>query len=166
MFECADLEDPANVRIGEKASFREVRRALRRLPRERRKDILAAIRAGRAVRDPRDTALAVACAERLDRIRWPAWVMPRSRPRGKRAWLWLLHVSWIAAALAVAIATLWSSIPGIWRWVLLVFFAYSAIVTPVTIAQTLRAYWNASEAAEQNRHLLALQRRERPTADG
>lgn len=146
-------------------SFRNVRRALRRLPRERRKDIVAAVRAGRAVNDPRDAALAVAWAERLERVRWPGWVMPRSRPQGNRAWLWLLHLAWIIAAMTAAIATLWSSIPGIWRWVVIGFFSYSAIVTPLTLAQTLRAYWNAPEAAEQNRKLAAVAEAARPKAD-
>jgi hypothetical protein len=92
--------------------------------------------------------------------------MPRSRPQGKRAWLWLLHLAWIIVAIVVAIATLWSSIPGIWRWIILGFFAYSAIVTPLTIAQTLRAYWNAPQAAEKNRELVALERGEGQAADG
>lgn len=117
-----NLEDPASV--DEIASLRDVRRALRHLPREHRKDLIAAIRAGRAVNDPRDAALAVAWAERLQRVRWPGWVMLRSRPRGKRAWLWLLHLAWIVAALAVALATLWSSLPGVWRWVIVGVFAY------------------------------------------
>lgn len=134
-------------------SLRDVRRAVRRLPRDRRKDIIRAIRAGRAVSDPRDAALAVGWAERLERFRWPGWLMPRSRPQGRRAWLWLAHLAWIVAALVVALASLWSSIPGVWRWVLVGVLAYSAVVTPFTIAQTLRAYWNASKAAEANRGL-------------
>jgi hypothetical protein len=78
------------VSVEEFASLRDVRRALRQLPRERRKDVLAAIRAGRAVNDRRDAVLAVAWAERLSKVRWPAWVMPRARPHGMRRWLWLL----------------------------------------------------------------------------
>ncbi len=160
------MRSHAKADVERGASLRDVRRALRRLPRERRKDLVAAIRAGRAVSDPRDAHLAVAWAERLARVRWPGWVMPRSRPEGKRAWLWLLHLAWIIAAIVVAIATLWPSIPGIWRWIILGFFAYSAIVTPLTIAQTLRAYWNAPEAAEKNRQLVTLERGERQAADG
>jgi protein-S-isoprenylcysteine O-methyltransferase Ste14 len=91
--------------------------------------------------------------------------MPHSRPRGKRAWLWLLHLVWIIGVLAAADAALWSSIPGIWRWVVLGFFAYSAIVMPLTMAQMLRTYWNAPEAADKNRQLAALQRGERLAAD-
>lgn len=137
-------------------SLRDVRRAIRRLPRDRRKDIISSIRAGRAVSDPRDAALAVAWAERLERFRWPGWLMPRSRPQGKRAWLWLAQLVWIVAAVVAALASLWSSIPGVWRWVIVGLLAYSALVTPLTIAQTLRAYWNASDAAEENRRLLGL----------
>src|SRR5207253_2758501 len=114
----------------------------------------------------RDAALAVAWAEGLERVRWPGWVMPRSRPQGKRVWLWLVHLVWIIAAMVVAIATLWSSIPGIWRWVIVAFYAYSAIGTPLTVARTLRAYWNAPHAAEENRQLVALERGDRQATDG
>ena len=137
-------------------SLRDVRRAMRRLPRDRRKDIIGSIRAGRVVSDPRDAALAVAWAERLERVRWPGWMMPRSRPRGRRAWLWLAHLGWIVAAIVAALASLWPSIPGVWRWVIGGVLAYSAVVTPLTVAQTLRAYWNAAAAAEQNRRLVGL----------
>jgi len=138
----------------ETRSLQDVRRALRQLPRERRKDVLAAIRAGRAVKDPRDAALAVAWAERLERVRWPAWVMPRSRPRGKRAWLWSLHLAWIIAATVAVVASLWTAMPGVLRWLIVGLFAYSALVTPPVIARTLRAYWNAPQAAEENRRLV------------
>jgi hypothetical protein len=53
-----------------------------------------------------------------------------------------------------------------WRWVVLGALAYSVIATPVTIAQMLRAYWNAPEAARKNRQLLARRRGERPAAGG
>jgi hypothetical protein len=137
------------------ASLRDVRRAVRQLPRERRKDVLAAIRAGRAVNDPRDAVLAIAWAERLSKFRWPAWVMPRERPHGKRRWLWLLHLAWVVGAVVVALISSSSSIPGIWRWLVVGVFAYGAIVTPLTMARVLRTYWNAPEAAEKNRQLLA-----------
>jgi hypothetical protein len=143
------------VSVEEFASLREVRRALRQLPSERRKDVLAAIRAGRAVNDPRDAVLAVAWAERLSKVRWPAWVMPRARPHGKRRWLWLLHLTWVVGALVVALISSWSSIPGNWRWLLVGVLAYGTIVTPITIARVLRTYWNAPETAEKNRQLLA-----------
>jgi len=141
--------------VEEFASLRDVRRAVRQLPRERRKDVVAAIRAGRAVNDPRDAVLAAAWAERLSKFRWPAWVMPRERPHGKRRWLWLLPLAWVVGALVVALISSWSSIPGIWRWLLVGVFAYGAIVTPITIARVLRTYWNAPEAAKKNRQLLA-----------
>jgi hypothetical protein len=135
--------------------MRDVRRAVRQLPLERRKDVLAAIRAGRAVNDPRDAVMAVAWAERLSKVRWPAWVLPRQRPDGKRRWLWLLHLTWLVGAVVVALISLWSSIPGIWRWLLVGVLAYGTIVTPITIAQVLRTYWNAPAAADKNRQLIA-----------
>jgi hypothetical protein len=142
------------VSLEEFASLREVRRAVRQLPSERRKDVLAAIRAGRAVKDPRDAVLAVAWAERLSKVRWPAWVMPRERPHGKRRWLSLLHLTWAVGAGVVALISLWPSIPGNWRWLLVGVLAYGTIVTPITIARVLRTHWNAPEAAEKNRQLL------------
>jgi hypothetical protein len=153
---CLNQLDVEPQAATEPMSLRDVRRAVRRLPRDRRKDMISAIRAGRAVSDPRDAALAVAWAEPLERFHWPGWVLPRSRPRGKRALLWLAHLAWIVAAVAVALASLWSGIPGVWRWVIVGFLAYSAIVTPLMITQTLRAYWNASDAAEENRRLVAV----------
>ena len=135
-------------------SLRDVRRALRQLPDERRKDVVAAIRAGRGVNDPRDAVLAVAWAERLGNVRWPAWAIPRKRPHGKRRWLWLLHLALVVAGVVVALISLWSSIPGGWRWLLVGVLAYCAIGTPITIARVLRMYWNAPEAAEKNRQLL------------
>jgi hypothetical protein len=140
--------------IDESASLRDVRRAIRRLPRDRRKDIIAAIRAGREVKDSRDARLAVASAERLERVHWPSWVMPRSRPHGKRAWLWLLHLGWIIAATVGAVLAFWSIVPGLWRWVITGIYAYAAVTAPVTVTQMLRAYWNAPEAAKKNRQLL------------
>ena len=141
--------------LEEFASLRDVRRAVRQLPRERRKDVLAAIRAGRTVTDPRDAVLVVAWAERLSKVRWPAWVMPRERPHGKRRWLWLLHLTWHVGTVVVALIISWSSIPGVWRWPLVGVLAYWTIATPITIARVLRTYWNAPEAAEKNRQLLA-----------
>lgn len=141
--------------LEEFASLRDVRRAVRQLPLERRRDVLAAIRAGRAVNDPRDAVLVVAWAERLSKLRWPAWVMPRERPHGKRLWLWLLHLAWIVATAAVALIISWSSIPGVWRWLVVAVLAYWAIATPITMGRVLRTYWNAPEAAEKNRQVLA-----------
>jgi hypothetical protein len=111
--------------------MREIRRRLRELPRQRHKDVLAAVREGRDVRDPRDAALAVDWAETLDAKRqawvWPWWILPRTRPSGWRAWAWLVHVVWITIAIAVADATLWHSLPGIWRWVIVGVLAYGLV---------------------------------------
>jgi len=139
--------------------MREIRRRLRELPRERRHDLLAAIRSGRAVQDPRDAALAVAWAEALDAKRqtwaWPRWVLPRSRPTGWRAWAWLAHFIWITVAMGVADATLWHSLPGFWRWIIIGVVAYGFVTMPFTIWRMLQAYWNASEAARKNHDLLS-----------
>jgi hypothetical protein len=143
---------------GRSIPIREIRRRLRALPRERRKDVLAAVREGRSVHDPRDAALTVDWAETLDAKRrawvWPWWILPRSQPSGWRAWAWLVHVVWITTAIAVADATLWRSLPGIWRWVVIGVLAYGLVSTPITIRRMLRAYWNAPEAARRNRQLL------------
>jgi hypothetical protein len=81
--------------------------------------------------------------------------MPRARPHGKRRWLWLLHLTWVVGAVVAALISSWSSIPGMWRWLLVGVLAYGTIVSPITIARVLRTYWNAPEAAEKNRQLLA-----------
>jgi hypothetical protein len=149
---------PTAMNIDENSSPRDVRRAIRRLPRKRRKDILVAIREGREVKDLRDAHLAAAWAERLEHVPWPTWLMPRSRPQGKHAWLWLLHLGLIIAGSVGAFLTLWSIIPGNWRWVAIGICAYSAVITLFTVRQTLRAYWNAPEAAKKNRQRAAEQR--------
>jgi hypothetical protein len=134
-------------------SLLEVRRSLRDLPRERRKDVIAAMRAGRAVTDPRDASLAIAWAERLGRVRWPRWIAPRSRPSGNRAWLWLGHAALMLAALIGVCSTFWSQTPHSWRWAIVVVIAYTAVSTPIVTIQTLRLYWNASAAAKENRRV-------------
>jgi hypothetical protein len=133
----------------------EIRHGLRQLPRARRKDIVSSIREGRAVRDPRDAALAAAWAERLDAKarRSPWWLLPLTRPRGWRARLWVVHLVWIVGAVAYAYVSIWSLLPGVWRWALLGFLSYGAITTPFTMRQMLRAYWNAPEAAARNKQI-------------
>src|ERR1700733_15049775 len=131
-------------------SLRDVRRSLRDLPRDRRKDVIAAMRAGRAVTDPRDARLAIAWAERLGGVRWPRWAAPRSRPRGMRAWLWLGHAALMLAAVIGVCSTLWSETSHAWRWVIVVVIAYTAVSMPIVTVQTLRLYWNAGEAAKAN----------------
>src|SRR5438067_2180523 len=86
----------------ESASMREIRRALRKLPRERRKDVVSSIREGRSVRDPRDAALAAVWAERLAAKgqRSPWWLLPLARPRGWRGWIWGVHLGWLVGAVA------------------------------------------------------------------
>ena len=138
--------------------MREIRRRLRELPKDRRKDVLSAIREGRAVRDARDAPLAADWAETLS-AKWqrvPAWAMPRSRPTGWRARAWFLHVVWMLAGLAYAVRTVaWPELPGLWHWVIVAFLAYGVLTTPITLRQMLRAYWNAPRAASENRDLIA-----------
>jgi hypothetical protein len=114
------------------------------------------MRAGRAVSDPRDATLAIAWAERLGRVHWPRWVAPRSRPRGKHAWLWLGHAALMLAALIGVYSTLWSKTPHAWRWAIVAIIAYVAVSMPIVIIQTLRIYWNAAEAAKENRRLVGI----------
>jgi len=137
-------------------SLREIRAALRKVPRDRRREIVNAIRDGRAVNDPRDAPLAVAWADYLDRRRsswaWPRWAMPRERPRGKHAWVWGLHAVWMLVAVAIAV---WSArLPSPWNYVVIGFFVYSAVTVPLTLRRTLRSYWNAPQAAAANRALI------------
>lgn len=142
----------------ESISRREVRHRLRELPKDRRKDVMSSIREGRAVRDPRDAPLAAALAERLSVSgrRWPWWVVPMERPRGWRAWLWVIHGIWIVFAFAFAYVLIVSRMPGMWRWVVLGLLVYTAITMPIMLRQTLRAYWNAPEAARRNKDVVRL----------
>ncbi|MDX6482156.1 MAG: hypothetical protein QOG85_2666 [Gaiellaceae bacterium] len=143
-------------------SLREIRAELRKLPRDRRRDIVEAIRAGRAVTDPRDAPLAAAWAEYLDRRRftwvWPRWVMPRERPRGRSAWLWLLHLASILGALALTCGYLWVWLPAPWRYFAAAWIAYCVVTTPLQIARMLRLYWNAPKAAAANRAIGSIHR--------
>jgi hypothetical protein len=140
-------------------SLREVRRELRRLPRERRREVASSIRDGRAVSDPRDAPLAAAWAERLVLLatRVPGWLMPLSRrPQGWRARVWLLHLTLVVAAVIYAYYELWNVLSGLWRWVLLGWLIYSALTLPLTIRtmrRTFHTYWNAPTAAEKNREV-------------
>jgi hypothetical protein len=129
------------------------------LPRERRREIGNAIRAGRAVNDPRDAALAVAWAEYLDKRRytwlWPRWVMPRERPVGRHAWFWSLHVVTMLVAIGLACVYAWKVIPSPWHWLVVAWVVYSVATLPFTLSRILRFYWNASQAAAANRRLLS-----------
>ena len=84
--------------------------------------------------------------------------MPRSRPRGKRAWLWVLHLGFIIASTFGALTMFWLIIPGVWRWVVLGIYVYSAVITPFALRNMLSTYWNAPEAAEKNRELAVGRR--------
>ena len=103
--------------------------------------------------DPRDAPLAVAWADYLDRrrsmLRWA--MLPRERPHGKRAWLWLIHLALVVAALASTSYYLWVWFPAPWRYFTVAWIAYCVATTPVQIARTLRSYWNAPRAAAANR---------------
>src|SRR5438105_10673976 len=105
----------ANV-SAESVSMREIRRRLRKLPRERRKDVVSSIREGRSVRDPRDAPLAAVWAERLAAKgrRSPWWLLPLTRPRGWRGRLWVVHLVWIVGAVAYTYVLIWSLLRGTW----------------------------------------------------
>jgi hypothetical protein len=136
-------------------SLREIRAEVRKLPRDRRREIVNAIRAGRAVSDPRDAPLAAAWADYLVRrsSRWPRWLMPRERPQGKHAWLWLIHVALLLIAVGITFrVTL--AFPTPWRYLVIAWLAYSLVTTPLTMRRMLRSYWNARQAAAANRELV------------
>jgi hypothetical protein len=130
-----DVSDVAR----DSASIWELRRTLRKLPRERRKDVMSSIREGRAVRDARDAPLASAWAERLSALarRSPWWLLPLERPRGWRAWLWVVHLLWVVAAIAYADDLIWSSLGGAWKWIFLGLLLYTAIAMPFTMRQAV-----------------------------
>ena len=132
----------------------QLRRALRALPKTRRRSIARAIREGRAVGDPRDAELAVLWARRVQDTFWPSWAFPRSRPRGRRAILWSAHLAWFLGVLAFGIASLWRS-GGVLRWIVLGWVLYVVVLLPFTIVPVLRMRWNAPEAERRNRELLA-----------
>jgi hypothetical protein len=142
-------------------SGRDLRRALRALPRGRRRALSRAVREGRAVDDPRDAALAVALARRIQASsNLPRWLVhwPRERPHGRRAALWLLYAVWLVASvvlgLTLAAGHFWES-GGIVRWIFVGVLAYGVVSVPWVLAFTLRMRWNAPEAERRNRELLA-----------
>jgi hypothetical protein len=91
-------------------SWGGLRRALRALPPERRRALVRAVREGRAVDEPRDAALAVAWARRIQAAPWIGWALPRTRPQGRRAILWMVHGMWVILALVVAVVLSWQSL--------------------------------------------------------
>jgi hypothetical protein len=146
-----DSSDETGVAIPSGAALR---RALRDLPSDRRKGIGRAVREGRCVDDPRDAALAVALARRMQRVPWLRWALPETRPTGKRKILWIGHAAFVLAALVVALVFAWNSL-GLARWIFLGVFAYGVISVPWVLSVVLRMRWNAPEAERRNRELLA-----------
>ena len=131
-----------------------VRRAMRALPSERRRAVVRAVRDGRAVDDPRDAPLAVAWARRVQTAWWPRWFLPQTRPRGRRAVLWLLHVAWIVVVIVTAVVVPTWRGGGVLRWVVVGALGYSIVSMPWLFALILRTRWNAPEAERRNRELL------------
>jgi hypothetical protein len=85
---------------------------------------------------------------------WPWWLMPHQRPQGWRAWAWILHAAWIIGVVTYACVevwpSLWHTLPGIWRWLIVGFLIYSLISLPIILWFILRMQWNAPEAARRN----------------
>jgi hypothetical protein len=115
---------------------RDLQRRIKALDRERRREIARAIRGGRAVRDPRDAALAADlaahsahAARRLSRLR-----------------LWLFEA--VVSSLIVA-AALWTG--HAWVLVLLV----HVLLPLASLVLARRAATQAARAAETNRALAA-----------
>jgi hypothetical protein len=136
-------------------SWGGLRRALRALPRERRRALVRAVREGRAVDDPRDAALAVAWARRIQVARWVGWALPKTRPQGRRAILWMAHGMWVILTLVVAVVFAWQSL-GVMRWIVVGVFAYGVFSVPWVLRLVLQTRWNAPEAERVNRELLVL----------
>jgi hypothetical protein len=128
----------------------EAFRAIRALPKDRRRELMRAVRAGRAVDDPRDRTLAADWARTFSDAWWPRWLLPRERPRGKARILWLLHGAWLIAVLAYADVQIASLTHGVQRWVAVALLSYGLLATPPLLWFTLRARWNAPEAERNN----------------
>jgi hypothetical protein len=146
---------PGGMTEAAELSRSEVRRALRALPPKRRRELVRAVREGRAVDDPRDAALAVAWARQVQAGRWPRWALPEKRPLGRRRFLWLGHVAWILSTLVIAVVFSWDTLGGFVRWLLVGVLAYGIVGIPWSLRLVLRTRWNAPEAERRNRDLLA-----------
>lgn len=127
---------------------------MRVLSPERRRALVRAVREGRAVDDPRDARVAVAWAQRAQAAWWPKWLLPQTRPHGRRAVLWVLHVAWILVAIVTAVVVPTWRGGGILRWVVVGAVAYSIVSMPWLFALILRTRWNSPEAERRNRELL------------
>jgi hypothetical protein len=126
-------------------------REIRALPKERRRALTRAVRAGQAVDDPRDRALAAAWARTFTDAWWPRWLLPRERPRGRARLVWLLHGAWVLAALAYTYVQLAQHTHGAYRWVVVALLVYGILAVPPLIWFTLHVRWNAPEAERRNR---------------
>jgi hypothetical protein len=62
----------------------------------------------------------------------------------------------MVTALIGVCSTLWAEASHAWRWVIVAVIAYTAISMPIVTVQTLRMYWNAGDAAKENRRLLGI----------
>ena len=81
-------------------------------------------------------------------------VPPQTRPRGRRAVLWLLHVAWIVVVIVTAVVVPTWRGGGVLRWVVVGALGYSIVSMPWLFALILRTRWNAPEAERRNRELL------------
>jgi hypothetical protein len=115
---------------------------------------MRAIRDGSAVDDPRDAALAVAWARRIQARSAPRWALPRTRPRGWRAAAWILHAVWVSAVVATAIVLPTWRRGGAVRWLAVLIAVDEFVLVPWILSWILRARWNAPEAERRNRELL------------
>jgi hypothetical protein len=106
------------------------------------------------VDDPRDAALAVAWARRMQKAPWPWWLLPRTRPHGWRAALWILHSAWIVTAIATAVILPTWRDGGVLRWVIVGAVAYSVVTYPWILTMMLQTRWSAPAAERRNRELL------------
>ena len=66
----------------------------------------------------------------------------------------LVYLVFILLGAALACRIAWEVLPGLWRWLVTAFIAYTVRTTPYTIARMFRTYWSAARAAEENRALL------------
>jgi MFS family permease len=129
----------------------ETFRAIRALPKERRRELTRAVRAGRAVEDPRDRALAAEWARTFTDAWWPRWLLPRERPSGRGRVLWLLHAAWLLATFIFVAVGFAASSHGSWRWIVVALLVYALVAVPPLLWFTLRVRWNAPEAERLNR---------------
>jgi hypothetical protein len=61
---------------------------------------------------------------------------------------------WVLLALVVAVVFAWQSL-GFTRWIVVGVFAYGIFSVPWVLRLVLQTRWNAPEAEQRNRELLA-----------